>query len=270
HLILVLVIEHLKLKPAPFRVIDTHAGIGMYDLMGEEAGKTQEWQKGIGRLIGPGAEPIPADIAPILEPYLALVRAENPSDVIERYPGSPWIARRLLRPGDQLVATELHPDDFASLKRLFGRDKQAKIIALDGWLAPRAFLPPKERRGVVLLDPPFEETGDLERLADALTEGTKRFAQGIFLAWYPIKAERPARALEDATRRLKLPKVLLVETRLSGGCEETRLNGAGLLIVNPPWTLATALRKLLPFLATRLADGKGARFRLEQLGLETR
>jgi 23S rRNA (adenine2030-N6)-methyltransferase len=268
HLVLVLVIEHLKLKPAPFRVIDTHAGAGMYDLLGVEARKTQEWQKGIGRLIGPGAEPIPAEIAPLLEPYLALVRAENPPGQLQRYPGSPSIARRLLRPGDQLVATELHPADFAALKRLFGRDRQAKIIELDGWLAPRAFLPPKERRGVVLLDPPFEEEGDLERLEEAIAEGTRRFSQGIFIAWYPIKAGRPVRAFEDAIRGMKLPKAMLVETRLGGGADDTTLNGAGLVIVNPPFKLNAALRKLLPFLAGRLAGGKGARFRIEQLGTE--
>lgn len=268
HLVLVLVIEHLKLKSSPFRVIDTHAGIGMYDLGGEEAGKTEEWQHGIGRLIGKGAEPIPSDVAALIEPYLALVQAENTAGALERYPGSPWIARALLRPGDQLVATELHPADFLALKRLFGRDRQAKVIELDGWLAPRAFLPPKERRGVVLLDPPFEETGDLDRLLAAIAEGTKRFAQGIFICWYPIKAEKPVRAFRDSIRRLGLPKALLVETRLRTARDETALNGCGLVIINQPWTLEDALRKVLPFLTRRLAEDKGASFALERLGTE--
>src|SRR3990170_5575144 len=146
HAVLALVIEHLKRKPAPFRVIDTHAGVGLYDLSGAEAATTGEWRDGIGRLFGAAlAKPV----AELLAPYFSVVRQENPSGRLERYPGSPLIARRLLRRGDRLIANELHPEDGDSLRRLFAGDPQTKVLALDGWVALKALLPPKERRGVV-------------------------------------------------------------------------------------------------------------------------
>ena len=181
HAVLALVIEHAKLKPAPFRVLDTHAGIGRYDLTTAEAAKTGEWRQGIARLIGPDARPIPDTQAGLLAPFLDVVRGENPLGELRFYPGSPLIARRLLRPDDRLIATELHPEDCAELRRRFARDKQTRIVELDGWLALKAFLPPKERRGVILIDPPYEARDELQRVTDGLAAAVRRFRGGTYL-----------------------------------------------------------------------------------------
>jgi 23S rRNA (adenine2030-N6)-methyltransferase len=261
HLVLTLVLEYLKQKPSPFRVIDTHAGIGLYDLASVEAQKTGEWRHGIGRLLA--ASDVPASVTAILAPYLSLVRAENAPGDLTRYPGSPLLARRLLRTEDRLVANELHPEDCAALRRLFSRDAQTKVLELDAWIALKSLLPPKERRGVVLVDPPFEQPRELDRLLDGLVEATHRFATGIFLLWYPIKDPAPVAAFHRRARGLDLPKVLVVEQMIRGADDPQRLNGCGLLIVNAPYALAPALNAVLPFLAPLLAQGPGSGWRVD-------
>ncbi len=160
---------------------------GLYELGGEHAEKTGEWKEGIGRIFG--AE-LPLPVAEILAPYLSVIADENAGGKLERYPGSPLIARRLLRRGDTLIANELHEDDGAELRQLFARDPQTKVMALDGWTALKSLLPPKERRGVVLIDPPFEEAGEFERIVEGLANAARRFATGTFVIWYPIKDAR--------------------------------------------------------------------------------
>jgi 23S rRNA (adenine2030-N6)-methyltransferase len=265
HAVLALVIEHLKLKPAPFRVIDTHAGIGLYDLSSEPAQKTGEWREGIGRVMEADLVPPVADL---LAPYLGVVRQLNADGPLLRYPGSPLIARALMRNVDRLIVNELHPEDQQELKALFARDRQVKVMELDAWTAVKALLPPPERRGVVLIDPAFEEAGELDRLIAALSEAAKRFAGGTYLLWYPIKELTPVAAFRRKVAALALPKALAIELMIRGSEDETRLNGAGLIAVNAPFTLAANLKILLPELARELAQGKGAGFRLEELGSE--
>jgi 23S rRNA (adenine2030-N6)-methyltransferase len=265
HAVLALVVEHLKLKPAPFRVIDTHAGIGLYDLSSEPAQKTGEWREGIGRVMEADLAPPVADL---LAPYLGVVRQLNADGPLLRYPGSPFIARALMRDVDRLIVNELHPEDQQELKALFARDRQVKVMALDAWTAVKALLPPLERRGVVLIDPAFEEAGELDRLIAALSEAAKRFAGGTYLLWYPIKELTPVAAFRRKVAALALPKALAIELMIRGSEDETRLNGAGLIAVNAPFTLAANLKILLPELARELAQGKGAGFRLEELGSE--
>jgi 23S rRNA (adenine2030-N6)-methyltransferase len=265
HAVLALVIEHLKLKPAPFRVIDTHAGIGLYNLSSEPAQKTGEWREGIGRVMEADLVPPVADL---LAPYLGVVRQLNADGPLLRYPGSPLIARALMRDVDRLIVNELHPEDQQELKALFARDRQVKVMALDAWTAVKALLPPLERRGVVLIDPAFEEAGELDRLIAALSEAAKRFAGGTYLLWYPIKELTPVAAFRRKVAALALPKALAIELMIRGSEDETRLNGAGLIAVNAPFTLAANLKILLPELARELAQGKGAGFRLEELGSE--
>ena len=171
HLVLALVIDYMRRKEAPFRVIDTHAGCGRYALGSIQAGKTGEWRGGIGRLLGPDSKPLPPDVAKVMRPYLDAVRAENPAPPLEVYPGSPLIARHLMREQDVLVANELHPEDHADLKSAIGRDRRVKLLALDGWVALKSLLPPKERRGVVLIDPPFEQEGEFDRLSGGVGRG---------------------------------------------------------------------------------------------------
>jgi 23S rRNA (adenine2030-N6)-methyltransferase len=262
HAVLALVIEYLKRKEAPFRIVDTHAGRGRYALDSVEAVKTAEWQAGIGRLLGPHAAPLPAAVAATLAPYLDAIRAENGGPALSIYPGSPLIARRLLRAQDALIANELHPEERAHLETALGKDRRAKTMGLDGWIALKSLLPPKERRGIVLIDPPFEEEGELRRLADGLSEGLRRFATGVYLAWYPIKDPKPVARFLAALAASAKPPLLGVELLLRHPADTERLNGCGLIVANPPHTLRDALAGVLPELASRLADGRGAHYRL--------
>ena len=258
HAVLALVIEYLKGKEAPFRVIDTHAGRGRYALDAAEAAKTVEWQGGIGRFLGPDVPPLPAEIARLMSPYLDAVRAENDSRGLRRYPGSPLIARRLMRAQDTLVVNELHPEERAHLRHALGRDRRVKVMALDGWIALRSLLPPKERRGVVLIDPPFEADGELDRLAQGLAQGLRRFQTGVYIAWYPIKDPKPIARFRAALAALGKPELLGVELMLRRPVAPERLNGCGLVVANPPHTLAEELARLLPELTRRMGEGSAA------------
>ncbi|MFZ4809349.1 MAG: 23S rRNA (adenine(2030)-N(6))-methyltransferase RlmJ [Hyphomicrobiaceae bacterium] len=258
HATLALVLAHLARKDTPFRVIDTHAGIGLYDLAADPARRTEEWRAGIGRLIGPDADPLPQAMADLLHPYLDAVRAENPSGTLRAYPGSPLLARHFLRPQDRLILNELHPEDAADLTALFARDKQTKVLQLDGWVALKALLPPRERRGAILIDPPFEQPGELVRLTAGLVEAVRRFATGIYLLWYPVKDTKPIQRFHRALAASGLAKMLCVELMIRAPADPTRLNGCGLVILNPPHSLAESLAHLSAFLAERLAIGAGA------------
>ena len=265
HLVLALVIDYMKRKDAPFRVIDTHAGCGRYALGSVQAAKTGEWRGGIGRLLGPDVRPLPQDVATAMAPYLDAVRSENARPHLEAYPGSPLIARRLLRAQDVLAANELHPEDGAELKSVLGRDRRVKLLAIDGWFALKSLLPPKERRGVVLIDPPFEEEGDLTRLAEGLAEALRRFASGVYVAWYPIKDLKPIAAFHGALAAIAGPELMRVELMIRGGNTPDRLNGCGLIVANPPYTLRDDLAVVLPELTHRLAESSGARHRLDRI-----
>lgn len=269
HAILALVIEHLKQKPAAFRVIDTHAGAGVYDLSSMDAQRTGEWRSGIGRIL---SADLRGEVGEILAPYLDAVCAENAAagsasdgdgsgtdiSAITRYPGSPAVARRLLRRGDQLVGNELHPDDHAALARHFAGDPQTKVLALDAWIALKSLLPPKERRGLVLVDPPFEEPGEFHRLVEGLKEAERRFETGIYLLWYPIKDRKRTRSFLNKLAELSLPKLAVAELLIRKPVNPELLNGCGVVVLNPPFTLARKLDVLLPFLARRLEAGPGA------------
>lgn len=262
HVVLMLCLEHLKKKDTPFRVIDTHAGAGRYRLDHTEAAKTEEWRGGIGRLFGTDAAPLPPRIARLLAPYLDAVRAENHAGGLTMYPGSPALVQSGLRPGDSLVANELHPDDGALLETTLGKDKLCKVSHLDGYAALKALLPPKERRGLILIDPPFEQPGELLRMSKSLAEAIKRFATGIYLLWYPIKDDKPIarfhRGLLETTEAAGLKPPLKVELLLRPLRNPLVLNGAGVAVVNAPFQLADELAIILPLLAERLGEaGKG-------------
>lgn len=238
HAVLVRVLLHLRGKEAAFRAIDTHAGIGRYDLASDAAERTGEWVEGIGRLWG---RDLPEPLAAFLDPYLDTVARLNPDGRLRFYPGSPEIARLMTRPADGLTLCELHPDDAAALAALYARERRVKVIARDGWLAPKAFLPPKERRGLVLVDPPFEQRGDYDRLAQALADGHRRFATGVYVLWYPVKDAAEVKRFRRMIADLAIPKCLVIEAtwRVVDGA---RLSGGGLVTVNAPYTLAPACR----------------------------
>lgn len=255
HAVLARLVTYLQQKEKAFRVLDTHAGIGLYDLSSEEAQKTGEWRDGVGRLLD---GELPPEIAAILAPYLSSIRALNPGTELTLYPGSPKLARMLFRPQDRLSAMELHPDDFETLHRLFDADFQSRVTELDGWLALGAHLPPKEKRGLILVDPPFEKEGEYERLADGLARGYRRFTGGVYCLWYPLKQGAPIKAFHEALKALDIPKMLCAELSVRSDRETTGLSGSGLIIVNPPFTLKSELDLLLPFLKTRLGQDRFA------------
>ncbi|MEE2690438.1 MAG: 23S rRNA (adenine(2030)-N(6))-methyltransferase RlmJ [Pseudomonadota bacterium] len=263
HAALALCIDHLRLKAAPFRVVDAHAGIGRYDLAGVEAGKTLEFSDGIGRLFGVDAGPVPPAAAAALAPYLDIVRKLNAGGGLTLYPGSPEIAAQMLREDDRMIFNELHPEDRGTLAAAYAADRRAKVMGLDAWTALKALLPPPERRGLVLIDPPFEQPDEFERLAAGLAGAMRRFATGTLLLWYPVKDPAVVSAFYGAVRPLNLTKTLRAELLVRAPADISKLNGCGLFIVNPPWTLSDKLGALLPFLAERLARGAGADYRLE-------
>jgi 23S rRNA (adenine2030-N6)-methyltransferase len=259
HAVFALAIDYLKRKPAAFRIIDTHAGRGRYQLNAAEAAKTQEWRAGIGRLLGPDGKALPPAVAPLFQVYLDAVRAENAPGELALYPGSPALALRLMRAQDTLVANDMHPEEHAALQAGLGRGRGGvKLLRLDGWMALRALLPPPERRGLILIDPPFEEDGDLGRLVQALSDGLRRFGTGVFLAWYPIKDVRTTARLNRAVARAAAGKLLSLEVLIRQPRNRDLLNGCGLLIANPPFTFAKVLEGAGPGLARLLAVGPGA------------
>lgn len=251
HAVLVRILTYLQRKEKAFRVVDTHAGSGLYDLSSEEAVKTGEWHNGIGRLLDAD---LPDGAEGLLKPYLDAVRSMNPGSGVTLYPGSPKLVRTLLRKQDRLSAIELHPEDCRNLKALFEGDFQTRVTELDGWLALGAQLPPKERRGLVLVDPPFEKEGEYDRLVDGLARACSRWQSGLYVLWYPIKQGAPVVQFHRKLKALGIPNILCAQLQVCGMRETTGLCGSGLILVNPPYTLKDELAVLLPALQDRLAQ----------------
>ncbi|WP_048647697.1 23S rRNA (adenine(2030)-N(6))-methyltransferase RlmJ [Nitratireductor soli] len=255
HAIMARIVDYLKHKDKAFRVIDTHAGIGLYDLSSPQAQKTGEWRGGIGRLMEARLD---GEIARLLNPLLDAVRAVNQGDAITRYPGSPRIVRHLLRKQDRLTAIELHPADAETLKAEFAGDHQVRVIELDGWLALGAHLPPKEKRGLVLIDPPFEQEGEFGRIVSRLTRAHQRWPGGIYAVWYPIKDHQAVAAFRTALAQSGIADVIDISVETRPPSPEARLDGTGMIIVNPPYLLEEEMRLALPALASLLGqDGQG-------------
>ena len=255
HAVLARILHYLREKQAPFRVIDTHAGAGLYDLAGPEAQRSGEWRDGIARLM---AASFPQPVTALLAPYLEVIGALNERGRLTTYPGSPALARAFLRPQDRLTACELEPQAAAALERNLRGDTRIKTVAIDGWTALSAYLPPKERRGLVLVDPPFEQDSDFAQLANGLALAHRKWATGIYMLWYPIKGRSAPDALAKRLRRLGIAKLLRSELTVAPLSDPSRLNGSGVIVVNPPWTLEKELAVLLPALADLLRrEGKG-------------
>src|ERR1700690_4243571 len=187
HIVLVRILIYLQEKPAAFRVIDTHAGAGIYDLTSEEASRGGEWLTGIARIM---QARFSEATMPLMKPYLDIVRAFNPQPPLKTYPGSPLIARALLRPQDRLTACEVEPKARKQLIDALRRDTQARVVDLDGWTALPAFVPPKERRGLVLIDPSYEQKDEFDRLAEGFAGAFAKWPTGSFMLWYPEKSRR--------------------------------------------------------------------------------
>ncbi|MDR6177090.1 MULTISPECIES: 23S rRNA (adenine(2030)-N(6))-methyltransferase RlmJ [unclassified Pseudomonas] len=248
----------LARKETPFAYLDSHSGVGRYDLAGDQASRTDEWREGIGRLWA--LESAPAAFVG----YREAVAALNPDGALRYYPGSPELMRQALRPQDRLLLNELHPEDGRLLKENMARDRRVAVHQKDGWLLPRALLPVPERRALLLIDPPFEKADELERCVKAVAEAIGRMRQTVIMLWYPIKDRRQLRRFHAGLQASGAPKLLNVELLIRAAEDPTRLNGSGLAIVNPPWGLEEELRDLLPWLAEHLAQGEGS-WRLDWL-----
>jgi 23S rRNA (adenine2030-N6)-methyltransferase len=262
HALLVRILVYLQRKETPLRVIDTHAGIGLYDLTGDEAERTGEWIDGIGRL---DAE-FPPQVEDLLAPYrriVASVRARHGGGV---YPGSPGILREILRRQDRGVLVELHPADHAVLSEAFNAVANLKVMHLDGWTSLRALIPPKERRGLVLVDPPYEKPNELERLGTELLAAMAKWPTGVYAGWYPIKAMAPVDAVAARLHNESPRPGLRLELLVDDPADPARLNGSGLFVLNPPWSLRQEAEILLPALAERLSRGRYGGYRCEAFG----
>ena len=262
HIIIVRILTHLREKIAPFRVIDTHAGEGLYDLAGKEANRTGEWRDGIGRLAGAA---LPGDAAELMAPYLAALRACNQANELRYYPGSPLLARHLLRPQDRLIACELEPRAAIALSRHLRGSATAKVMRIDGWVALQAYVPAKERRGLVIVDPSFEQADDLIRLADGITAAHRKWPTGIYLMWYPIKGREVPDRFIKMLRRAGMGKCLRVEFAVAPPQPADGLNACGVIVVNPPWKLAAEIKILAPVLVDLLGRDTGRGYMLDDL-----
>jgi 23S rRNA (adenine2030-N6)-methyltransferase len=265
HIVLVRILSHLQEKPAPFRVIDSHAGAGLYDLTGDEATRSGEWTAGIARAMQ--ARFTEATV-PLVEPYLGIVRSFNQPRELKTYPGSPLIARAMMRPQDSMVCCEVEPQARKQLIAALRRDEQARVVDIDGWVGLPAYVPPKERRGVVLIDPPFEDKNEFRRVAEVFAATYAKWATGIYVIWYPAKSRRATDELAQyvaatAATSATPGKCLRVEFSVAPQTADGPLNSAGVLIVNPPWKLTAELRDILPQLEKPLGLGGAGRFRVE-------
>lgn len=253
HALLARVLVHLGAKDAAYRVIDTHAGRGRYDLTAEAA-KTGEFRQGIERLL---AKPPAGPAGELLAPYLEAVRAENPAGALKRYPGSPALIRRLTRPQDRLVFCESNPREFAALAENVAKDRRARVSESDGWEALKSLLPPAERRGAVLIDPPFEQPAEFRQIAQGLEDASRRFTTGIYLVWYPIKNRHDADAALRRIVRAAGRPALRFELAITPPQTEGPLTACGVLAINPPWKLEDEGKALLPALAESLGAAAG-------------
>ncbi len=255
HAVLARILIYLQQKPAAFRVIDSHAGAGRYDLLADEPTRGGEWQEGIERIWRAPAL-AQGRLRELLAPYLDAVAACNPDGVLSTYPGSPLIVQKLMRSQDRLIACELEPRAAAALAATLRGDRRAKALEIDGWTAMGAYVPPKERRGLVLIDPPFEQPADFTRLSQELAVAHRKWPTGIYMLWYPIKTREAPDALARRLQRLGIGKILRCEMMLQPPRQDAGLAGSGLILVNPPFTLEAELRVLLPALVRVLAPGE--------------
>lgn len=247
HLVLMRTLQYVAQKNRPALYLETHAGRGMYSLTGATAAKTAEFREGIGRLWQAGG--IPAR----LQGYLDIIAQFNPGQELICYPGSPWIARTIMRPQDRLVLCELHPQDFRELALTFQRCPTARCYQEDGFVMSLASVPPPERRGVVFIDPSYEVKTDYQKVVDTLQKMYRKFASGTYLLWYPIvRADRTQTMLRQLTAS-GIRRISVFELHQTADHDQPGMTGTGMLVINPPWTLMGELQETLPFLQKTLA-----------------
>ena len=249
HIVLLALVDALKRKDTPFFVLDTHAGRGQYLLMGEHSDKTGEARGGIFRLF------VLHGLPPLVQNYLKRVQADNPVGALVSYPGSPLLVAQAMRANDRMAACELQPDEARALSSLFKHDSRVGVMPRDGYGAIKALLPPKEKRGLVLIDPPYEtQEAEFVSILAALKEGLARWPTGIFAVWYPIKQRRTLQSFLRKAALLPCKSALVAELLVRPDDSPLRLNGSGMLVINPPFQLDQDLAPALPVLAKLLGD----------------
>lgn len=259
HAVLARVIDALKKKSTPFCYVDTHAGPARYDLHSALARKTREYKNGIARLW------TRTDAPELLADYLAAVRAENPDGELNIYPGSPRIARHLMRDHDRMVLMELHTTEYPLLKQEFAHDNAVAVHHMDGYEGISAWLPPKEKRGLVLIDPSYEQKDEFRRVVQTLSSAYERWSTGVLCLWYPVLDRGQIERMEGALRRSDMREVLLVELNVMPDESPPGLHGCGMVIVRPPYRLDHELKQLVPWLRDVLVQEEPAHARVEWL-----
>lgn len=271
HIVMMRAFAHLKKKDKPFLFLDAHAGIGLYALWGDAALKTLEWQDGVGRLYDPSGKAVP--LAPeceaLLAPWREVIASVNATgQPLSHYPGSPGFALKSLRHDDRILLNELHPEDHGMLAAFAHGDLRVKVTEDDAAIAVKAHLPPPERRGFILIDPPYERDDEARRAVQMLRDGHRRFATGAFALWYPVTGDGLSDRIVKEAQALAIPKMLKAELLVRKPVPEEGLAGSGLILINPPWPLADELERLGPALGERLEQSDGARWSLDWLSAE--
>lgn len=251
HIVQSLILDALKQKDKPFVYHDTHSGVGRYDLQDERSEKTGEYKQGIARIWQ--RDDIPADIAS----YIDAIKALNDGDTLRYYPGSPKVARAQLREQDRMVLTELHPSDFPLLLQEFRGDRQVRIYKEDAFARLKASLPPKERRGVVLIDPPYELKHEYMDVVKAIQESYKRWATGTYAIWYPVVYRENIDKMIQGLENLGIRKILQIELGVEPDTEERGMTASGMIVINPPWKLESQMQAILPWLQEAIAPTHG-------------
>lgn len=254
HIVLMLIIESLQQKEKGFYYLDTHAGVGRYRLFSEEAEKTAEFEEGIGRLWQ--RDDLPEEVAR----YIKLIKKFNyGGKELRYYAGSPLIAATMLRPQDRALLTELHPSDFPLLRNNFKEFENVTTKRDNGFMQVKATLPPKERRGLVLIDPPYELKEDYDLVVSAIEEGYKRFATGVYAIWYPVVLRQQIKRMVRNLENTGIRKILQIELAVRPDTDQRGMTASGMIVINPPWTLEQQMKKILPYLTeTLVPEGTGS------------
>ncbi|WP_121144737.1 23S rRNA (adenine(2030)-N(6))-methyltransferase RlmJ [Orbus hercynius] len=242
HIVLTLCLESLKEKDKPFLYLDTHSGAGRYLLQSEHAEKTGEYLSGIAKL---WEQP---EIIDLLQPYFSVLKYYNRNPALKYYPGSPLIAKQLLRPQDKLVLTEIHSSDYPLLRQEFSKDHRAQVTKQDGFLQLKSKLPPESRRGLILIDPSYEIKDDYQKIAHALLEGYKRFSTGIYLIWYPVVSRKQTQHMIDDIIKTGIKRIVQIELAIRPDNNQKGMTASGMIVVNPPWKLKQQMHTILPWL----------------------
>ena len=254
HCVLQQILLYMNQKDKPYWVIDTHAGAGMYSLASDYANTKSEYLDGVARLWGCD------DLPKVLSEYMNLIQLCNNKGDWTLYPGSPEVIRRTIRADDRMRLFELHPTDFEILEENFERDRQAKLFKSDGFASLKALLPPPTRRAVIFMDPPYEIKSDYPKVVDALQEGLSRFAEGVYVVWYPILTRGDHIRMIESLRKLSEKTLNIAMTVQEPDEKGFGMLGSGLFIINPPWTLKETMQDIMPYLVEKLAQYPGASY----------